>query len=86
MVKKYEAMHELPTENTGGWKDCSTDEVGLLRLLLCGTQHKQRGYFILNSAEAHRCYNQMHHIEISMSRQSLKLYQTILDALLTTIQ
>ena len=42
--------------------------------------------FVLNSDDAHTCCNQIKHMEISMSCQSLKVRQTILAVLLTTNQ
>ena len=39
MTKKAEAMQFIPTNNAGGRNKCSTEKVGLSRLLLYETQH-----------------------------------------------
>ena len=69
MIKNYEYMLELITENEGGQKDFSSDEVGLSRLILFDTQFQQRGDFILNSDDYHTCYDQIQNTDISMPCQ-----------------
>ena len=56
IIKKAEAMHEIPTENTGGRKYRSADEVGLSRLLLYDNQCQNMRDSILNSENNHTCY------------------------------
>ena len=41
-------MQALPTDNLGGRKNCITDKVGPLIIILCDTQFQQRVDFVLN--------------------------------------
>ena len=86
VIKNSEAMHEIPTDYLWGRKEFSANKVGISIIILCDIWIQQMEDFILNSSDAHTCYHQMQHTEISMSFYSLKLCQTILAMLLTTIQ
>ena len=86
IMQLAEDAHKIPRDQSGRRKHHSADEVALNCCLYFDILRQSRTNGILTSADAHTCYDHMHHTGVLLACQTLDVPAVIVAMMLLTLQ